>query len=172
MADTLTLKEVELDYEAEEVEEPSVTPTPGGASSSPVPEEEDDGELPSSPARQTDDICSEPGEGEQGEADDGELEEGEELEDGEISDEDEALKTERLEPKPVCRFFSKGQCTWGQSCRLVFKKDILINRTKLNFDIFSIGEGHNVKPYLLEGVLPIFRCKKMFLLQKLTSLTT
>ena len=36
MADTLTLKEVELDYEAEEVEEPSVTPTPGGASSSPV----------------------------------------------------------------------------------------------------------------------------------------
>ena len=80
--------------------------------------------VTSSPARQTDDICSEPGEGEQGEADDGELEEGEELEDGEISDEDEALKTERLEPKPVCRFFSKGQCTWGQSCRLVFRKDI------------------------------------------------
>lgn len=44
----------------------------------------------------------------------GEVEDGEELEDGEISDEDEALKTERLEPKPVCRFFSKGQCTWGQ----------------------------------------------------------
>ena len=58
MADTLTLKEVELDYEAEEVEEPSVTPTPGGASSSPVPEEEDDGELPSSPARQSPDATT------------------------------------------------------------------------------------------------------------------
>merc|ERR1719322_717968 len=42
-----------------------------------------------------------------------------ELEDGEISDEDEALKNERLEPKPVCRFFSKGQCTWGSSCRFL-----------------------------------------------------
>ena len=124
MADTLTLKEVELDYEAEEVEEAAVTPTPGGVASSPRQgeDEDDDGEIPSSPARQTDDICSDPGEAEdgeeQGDADEGELEEGEELEDGEISDEDEALKTERLEPKPVCRFFSKGQCTWGQSCRL------------------------------------------------------
>ena len=50
---------------------------------------------------------------------DGELESGEELEDGEISDEDEALKNERLEPKPVCRFFSKGQCTLGSSCRFL-----------------------------------------------------
>merc|ERR1719312_1407729 len=49
----------------------------------------------------------------------GEIESGEELEDGEISDEDETLKNERLEPKPVCRFFSKGQCTWGQSCRFL-----------------------------------------------------
>ena len=47
-----------------------------------------------------------------------ELESGEELEDGEISDEDETLKNERNEPKPVCRFYSKGQCTWGSSCRL------------------------------------------------------
>lgn len=126
MADTLTLKEVELDYEAEEVEEAAGTPTPGGVASSPRQgeDEDDDGEIPSSPARQTDEICSDPGEAEdgeeQGDADEGELEEGEELEDGEISDEDEALKTERLEPKPVCRFFSKGQCTWGQSCRFPF----------------------------------------------------
>ena len=45
------------------------------------------------------------------------LESGEELEDGEISDEDETLKNERNEPKPICRFYSKGQCTWGASCR-------------------------------------------------------
>ena len=128
MADTLTLKEVELDYEAEEVEEAAGTPTPGGVAGSPRQgeDEDDDGEIPSSPARQTDEICSDPGEAEdgeeQGDADEGELEEGEELEDGEISDEDEALKTERLEPKPVCRFFSKGQCTWGQSCRFPFWK--------------------------------------------------
>ena len=117
MADSLTLKEVELDYEAEEVEEAATkeeeaegTAEPAERSSSRA---EDEGELPSSPAAhlQADDICSV---GEVGEADEGELEEGEELEDGELSDEDEALKTERLEPKPVCRFFSKGQCTWGQ----------------------------------------------------------
>ena len=39
------------------------------------------------------------------------------MEDGEISDEDETLRNERNEPKPVCRFYSKGQCTWGASCR-------------------------------------------------------
>ena len=85
-----------------------------------------EGELPSSPLPDVStDIISSPA------ADDGELEEageekgegeiesGEELEDGEISDEDETLKNERLEPKPVCRFFAKGQCTWGQSCRFL-----------------------------------------------------
>ena len=49
--------------------------------------------------------------------DNGEI--GEELEDGELSDEDETAKNERLEPKPVCRFYSKGQCTWGASCRFM-----------------------------------------------------
>ena len=49
--------------------------------------------------------------------DDNELESGEELEDGEISDEDEALKNERNEPKAVCRFYNRGHCTWGTSCR-------------------------------------------------------
>ena len=59
-----------------------------------------DGELPSSPVKEED-----------------ELESGEDLEDGEISDEDETLRNERNEPKPVCRFYSKGLCTWGASCR-------------------------------------------------------
>uniref|UniRef100_A0A0A9XFE4 Zinc finger CCCH domain-containing protein 18 n=2 Tax=Lygus hesperus TaxID=30085 RepID=A0A0A9XFE4_LYGHE len=45
-------------------------------------------------------------------------EEGEvkELEDGEITDEGEN-RPEETEPRPVCRFFSRGQCTWGSSCR-------------------------------------------------------
>ena len=46
--------------------------------------------------------------------------EGEEsLEEGEVSDEDEESRKERLKPQPVCRFYSKGQCTWGSSCRFV-----------------------------------------------------
>ena len=55
------------------------------------------------------------------------LESGEELEDGEISDEDEDLKNERNEPKAVCRFYNRGHCTWGTSCRyLGFFKDLFI----------------------------------------------
>lgn len=42
----------------------------------------------------------------------------EELEEGEVSDEDE-VRPEETEPRPVCRFFSRGQCTWGASCRFL-----------------------------------------------------
>lgn len=49
---------------------------------------------------------------------DGEIEEGEELEEGEVSDEDEK-RPEETEPKPVCRFYTRGQCTWGMSCRFL-----------------------------------------------------
>lgn len=49
---------------------------------------------------------------------DGELEDGEELEEGEVSDEDEK-RPEETEPKPVCRFYTRGQCTWGMSCRFL-----------------------------------------------------
>lgn len=49
---------------------------------------------------------------------DGEVEEGEELEEGEVSDEDEK-RPEETEPKPVCRFYTRGQCTWGMSCRFL-----------------------------------------------------
>jgi hypothetical protein len=81
MADTLTLKEVELDYEADEGDEgrgetPTPTPTPSSPrarASSPLGE----GELPSSPVVKQEE--------EQGEVvEEGGLESGEELEDGEI----------------------------------------------------------------------------------------
>lgn len=42
----------------------------------------------------------------------------EELEEGEVTDEDE-VRPEETEPRPVCRFFSRGQCTWGASCRFL-----------------------------------------------------
>ena len=43
----------------------------------------------------------------------------EELEEGEVSDEDEETRKERLKPPPVCRFYNKGACTWGASCRFI-----------------------------------------------------
>lgn len=35
-----------------------------------------------------------------------------------MSDEDEK-RPEETEPKPVCRFYTRGQCTWGMSCRFL-----------------------------------------------------
>ena len=51
--------------------------------------------------------------------DDDSKSEAESLEEGEVSDEDEESRKERLKPQPICRFYSKGQCTWGASCRFV-----------------------------------------------------
>lgn len=59
---------------------------------------------------------------EEGEQDDREKEREtqprEELEEGEVTDEDD-VRPEETEPRPVCRFFSRGQCTWGASCRFL-----------------------------------------------------
>lgn len=41
-----------------------------------------------------------------------------ELEEGEVTDEDD-VRPEETEPRPVCRFFSRGACTWGASCRFL-----------------------------------------------------
>ncbi|GLH08432.1 Uncharacterized protein GBIM_13673 [Gryllus bimaculatus] len=50
-------------------------------------------------------------------SDEGELE-GDGLEEGELTDEEEN-RPEETEPRPICRFYSRGQCTWGSSCRFV-----------------------------------------------------
>ncbi|XP_055693516.1 zinc finger CCCH domain-containing protein 18 isoform X2 [Lutzomyia longipalpis] len=42
----------------------------------------------------------------------------EELEEGEVTDDDDR-RPEETEPKPVCRFYARGQCTWGVSCRFL-----------------------------------------------------
>ncbi|XP_050316022.1 zinc finger CCCH domain-containing protein 18-like isoform X2 [Anthonomus grandis grandis] len=52
------------------------------------------------------------------ENDEEEKKEEKELEEGEVTDEDDA-RPEETEPRPVCRFFSRGACTWGASCRFL-----------------------------------------------------
>lgn len=51
--------------------------------------------------------------------DDGEIDEGEidddDLEEGEVKDPSDR----KIRPRPVCRFFIKGNCTWGMNCRFI-----------------------------------------------------
>lgn len=56
------------------------------------------------------------GDEEEGAIDDTTPAEKEEVEEGEVTDDDE-VRPEETEPRPVCRFYSRGQCTWGASCR-------------------------------------------------------
>ena len=68
-----------------------------------------------------------------GEEEDIEVEE-EELEEGELSDDEGGdARKERLKPQPVCRFYSKGQCTWGNSCRFMHPGVL----DKGNYSMFS-----------------------------------
>lgn len=92
--------EDELDFEADEVREVSENPK----------------KAPTEPSKE---VIEKPVH-EEGEAksDDGSIESGEELEDGEVTDGDDK-RPEESEPKAVCRFFTRGQCTWGISCRFL-----------------------------------------------------
>ncbi|XP_014292765.1 zinc finger CCCH domain-containing protein 18 isoform X2 [Halyomorpha halys] len=77
---------------------------------------------------------------------DAETEEGEvkELEEGELSDEGE-VRPEETEPRPVCRFFSRGQCTWGSSCSFRHPEALLPPiRPRFPRPFLSIrGRGHH-----------------------------
>jgi nuclear protein NHN1 len=90
--------EDELDFEADEVREVSDNPKKAPAEVKEVVEK---------PPKE---------EGEHKSED--EVESGEELEDGEVTDGDDK-RPEESEPKAVCRFFTRGQCTWGMSCRFL-----------------------------------------------------
>lgn len=92
--------EDELDFEADEVREVSENPKK-------VPEPKEIVDI-NKPAKE---------EGEHN-SNDGSVESGEELEDGEVTDGDDK-RPEESEPKAVCRFFTRGQCTWGMSCRFL-----------------------------------------------------
>ncbi len=97
------LKDTELDFEEDLVDEDNKKVADEGIKK----EDREDGEE-----------CDE--EKELHEEGDDEKEEGEELEEGEVSSEEDVGKHARMEPRPVCRFYSKGNCTWGSNCRYPF----------------------------------------------------
>ncbi|XP_050544752.1 zinc finger CCCH domain-containing protein 18 [Daktulosphaira vitifoliae] len=70
----------------------------------------------------------------------------EELEEGEVSDEGEH-RPEETEPRPICRFYSRGQCTWGASCRFLHPGVT----DKGNYSMFEM-----VRPIPPPGGLPFF----------------
>lgn len=81
--------------------------------------EAEDGEVADNENLKEKDEKDKSSEQELGELDDeGKVEKKEDLEEGELTDEDDA-RPEETEPRPVCRFFSRGQCTWGASCRFL-----------------------------------------------------
>lgn len=86
----------QLDFEAEEPQ---------------AKEDKEDGECPEA-VRQPESKTEA-----KSEADDGEVK-NDEVEEGEITDEDEN-RPEETEPRPICRFYNRGQCTWGSSCRFL-----------------------------------------------------
>lgn len=92
--------EDELDFEADDVREVSENPKKAS--------EREPKETVERPATEDGEAKSE----------DGSLESGEELEEGEVTDGDDK-RPEESEPKAVCRFFTRGQCTWGMSCRFL-----------------------------------------------------
>ncbi|XP_033824661.1 zinc finger CCCH domain-containing protein 18 [Periophthalmus magnuspinnatus] len=127
------LDEHELDYDEEVPEEPTV----------PLPEEEEEEEAktegevetesskrkekkPILPPSPTDNRKNEEGRtrrdsfrDKRNDDDDGEIDEGEiddeDLEEGEVKDPSDR----KIRPRPICRFFMKGNCTWGMNCRFI-----------------------------------------------------
>uniref|UniRef100_A0A8D8UTW6 Zinc finger CCCH domain-containing protein 18 n=1 Tax=Cacopsylla melanoneura TaxID=428564 RepID=A0A8D8UTW6_9HEMI len=102
--------EEQLDFDEDPTDE---TNLPGAGTMEREEGEDEDGELPG----------DKPNTG--GGADGGEKRGGggakkeeEELEEGEVSDEGEC-RPEENEPRPICRFYSRGACTWGSSCRFL-----------------------------------------------------
>ena len=98
------LKDNELDFEEDVVEEEHKKPAEEKKTGDDKDENEEDGECEGE-----DDSAEKSGKEEP--------EEGEELEEGEVSSEEDVGKHARMEPRPVCRFYSKGNCTWGNNCR-------------------------------------------------------
>lgn len=83
------------------------------------------------------------------------LKEGEELEEGEVSDEDEK-RPEETEPKPVCRFYTRGQCTWGMSCRFLHP-GVTDKGNYTMFDMIRpVPVNAHAPPYGPGGVVPSY----------------
>ncbi|GAB6030485.1 hypothetical protein CHUAL_007349 [Chamberlinius hualienensis] len=69
--------------------------------------------------------------------DEGEVEDDDDLEEGEVKD--SVSSNRKLPQKPLCRFYSKGQCTWGNNCRFLHPG---IN-DKGNYNMFSSAKPSN-----------------------------
>lgn len=95
------LKDTELDFEGDIVDEETKR---AGEDEKNEEDNDEDGECDGGNVSDNGKEADEP-------------EEGEELEEGEVSSEEDVGKHARMEPRPVCRFYSKGNCTWGNNCR-------------------------------------------------------
>lgn len=122
---TRDLDEHELDYDEEVPEEPAPGAQEDDAEKA-GPEDDDErgegapGEEGKAGVRTVED--KEPPEAakeKRKEDDDGEIDDGEidddDLEEGEVKDPSDR----KVRPRPTCRFFMKGNCTWGMNCRFI-----------------------------------------------------
>lgn len=114
---TRELDEHELDYDEEVPEEPAPVvqeeeaedrgdsaPGEQGPAAAPDTAEQEPTEVDKEKKKEDDD----------GEIDDGEIDD-DDLEEGEVKDPSDR----KVRPRPTCRFFMKGNCTWGMNCRFI-----------------------------------------------------
>ncbi|XP_054717958.1 zinc finger CCCH domain-containing protein 18-like isoform X5 [Uloborus diversus] len=79
--------------------------------------------------------------------DDGEITDDDDLEEGEVKDVTPAPK-QQTRQAAVCRFFNRGQCTWGSSCRFLH----LSVSERGNYNMF--GPPARYPPYVASNVSP------------------
>ncbi|KYO43066.1 zinc finger CCCH domain-containing protein 18 isoform D [Alligator mississippiensis] len=124
---TRELDEHELDYDEEVPEEPSAAAAEEDAEKAGAEEEEEEekgddapeDEKKSSTKSDDEKDGQDPVKEKKKEEDDGEIDDGEidddDLEEGEVKDPNDR----KVRPRPTCRFFMKGHCTWGMNCRFI-----------------------------------------------------
>ncbi|KAM9510085.1 zinc finger CCCH domain-containing protein 18-like isoform 2-T2 [Guaruba guarouba] len=123
---TRELDEHELDYDEEVPEEPSAAAVEedGEKAAGEDDEEEEKGDVAhedekkssskSDDEKDVQDPLKEKKKDDDGEVDDGEIDD-DDLEEGEVKDPSDR----KVRPRPTCRFFMKGHCTWGMNCRFI-----------------------------------------------------
>lgn len=122
---TRELDEHELDYDEEVPEEPAPAGQEDEAEKAGAEDDEEKGEgAPGEEGKAgvhgvEDKEPLEAAKEKKKEDDDGEIDDGEidddDLEEGEVKDPSDR----KVRPRPTCRFFMKGNCTWGMNCRFI-----------------------------------------------------
>ncbi|RMC09338.1 hypothetical protein DUI87_14346 [Hirundo rustica rustica] len=124
---TRELDEHELDYDEEVPEEPSAAAAEedGEKAAGEDDEEEEKGDDAPEDEKKSGSKSDDEKDGQdplkekKKEEDDGEIDDGEidddDLEEGEVKDPNDR----KVRPRPTCRFFMKGHCTWGMNCRFI-----------------------------------------------------